>query len=65
MADFGGQRLLEKLQSAMEDLEITATEYREIMEIAHEDGRIDPQERALLAQFHQMISDGTIRRVPG
>lgn len=61
----GGHRLLEKVKHAMEDMEITATEYREIMDMAHEDGHIDPQERAILAQFHQMINDGTITRVPG
>ena len=60
-----GHRLLEKVKSAMDDLEITTTEYREIMDQAHKDGHIDPQERAILAQFNQMISDGTIKRVPG
>lgn len=60
-----GRRLLERVKSAMEDLEITTSEYREIIEMAHEDGRVDAQERAVLAQFNQMISDGTIKRVPG
>lgn len=61
----GGHKLLEKVKHAMDDMEITATEYREIMDQAHADGHIDAQERAILAQFNQMISDGTIRRVPG
>ncbi len=60
-----GHKLLEKVKSAMDDLEITVSEYREIMDQAHKDGHIDPQERAILAQFNQMISDGTIKRVPG
>lgn len=61
----GGRKLLEKVKQAMEDLEITATEYLEIMETAHEDGKVDSHERAILSQFHQMINDGTIKRVPG
>jgi len=60
-----GHRLLEKVKHAMDDLEITATEYREIMDLAHADGTIDSNERAILAQFNQMINDGTIKRVPG
>jgi uncharacterized membrane protein YebE (DUF533 family) len=61
----GGRKLLEKIRSAMDDLEITATEYRQIIEQAHADGHVDAEERAILAQFHQMINDGTIKRVPG
>ena len=60
-----GQKLIEKVKQAMDDLEITATEYREIVEQAHADGRVDAQEKAILAQFHQMINDGTIKRVKG
>ncbi|HWR98793.1 MAG TPA: hypothetical protein VN317_10270 [Candidatus Methanoperedens sp.] len=60
-----GHRLLEKVKHAMDDLEVTATEYREIMEMAHADGHIDKQERAILEQFNKMITDGTIKRVPG
>ncbi len=60
-----GHKLLAKVKHAMDDLEVTAAEYREIMDLAHQDGHIDAQERAILAQFNQMISDGTIKRVPG
>jgi len=60
-----GKRLLDKVKHAMDDMEITTTEYREIMDLAHEDGTIDSSERAILAQFNQMIGDGTIKRVPG
>jgi tellurite resistance protein len=58
-------RLLEKVKAAMDDLEVTGTEYREIMEMASADGHIDAAERAILAQFNAMISDGTIKRVAG
>ena len=60
-----GQKLIEKIKRAMADLEITATEYREIVEQAQADGKVDAQEKAILAQFHAMINDGTIKRVKG
>lgn len=60
-----GQKLAELVKHAMDDLEITTSEYREIMDLAASDHHVDAQERAILAQFHQMISDGTIRRIPG
>jgi len=49
----------------MDDLELTGTEYRQIMDLANKDGHIDAAEAALLAQLHAMINDGTIKRVPG
>jgi tellurite resistance protein len=58
-------KLLEMVKHAMDDLEVTASEYREIMELAHADGQVDAGERAILAQFNQMINDGTIKRVKG
>jgi hypothetical protein len=60
-----GHRLAELIRQAMDDLEITGTEYRQIMELANEDGHVDAAEAALLSQFHAMINDGTIKRVAG
>ena len=57
--------LKELINHAISDLEVTPEEYRRILEGAHDDGRLDKEERALLAQFHAMISDGTIKRVAG
>ena len=65
MASESARRLKELIEKAMDDLEITGTEYREILAAAGEDSFEDPQEKALLAQFQEMISDGTIRRVRG
>lgn len=53
------------IKRAISDLEITHTEYQEIMNLAHADGVIDQEEKTLLAQFQQMISNGTLKRVPG
>lgn len=66
MKDQGaGHRLADMIRHAMDDLEITGTEYRQIMEEANRDGHIDAAEAALLAQFHAMINDGTVKRVRG
>jgi len=59
------RRLKELIEKAMEDLEISASEYQEILAAAGADSFEDPQERALLAQFQEMMSDGTIKRVRG
>lgn len=57
--------LKELINHAISDLEVTPEEYRRIMDMAHEDGHLDKEEKALLAQFHEMISNGTIQRVRG
>lgn len=53
------------IKRAIADCEITPAEYDAIMEQAHDDGKIDPEEQTLLAQFQQMIGNGTIKRVKG
>ena len=57
--------LKELIERAMDDLEITTTEYNEILASAGDDNVEDNQEKALLNQFQQMIANGTIKRVPG
>ncbi|MFH2094015.1 MAG: hypothetical protein ABIJ31_16770 [Pseudomonadota bacterium] len=57
--------LRELINHAIQDLEITPDEYNKIMDCAHDDSHIDNEEKALLAQFHQMLSNGTIKRVKG
>ena len=53
------------INHAISDLEITHSEYQQIMDMAHADGVIDKEEQALLAQLQQMISNGTVTRVRG
>ncbi|WP_028319229.1 hypothetical protein [Desulfobulbus elongatus] len=53
------------IKHAIADLEVTPSEYQQIMECAHSDGHIDKEEQALLAQFQTMIANGTIKRVKG
>jgi hypothetical protein len=57
--------LKELIDHAISDLEITPAEYNRIMEFAHDDGHLDKEERSLLAQFHEMLNNGTIKRVRG
>lgn len=58
-------QLKDLINHAIQDLEITPEEYNIIMDCAHEDGHIDKEERELLSQFQQMLSNGTIKRVKG
>jgi hypothetical protein len=56
---------MELIEKAMDDLEITSSEYMEIMAAAGEDSVEDDRERALLGEFNALISNGTIKKVPG
>lgn len=58
-------KLKQLINHAVSDLEVTPTEFDQIMACAHEDGHLDKEEKALLAQFHEMINNGTIKRVRG
>lgn len=57
--------LKDLINAAISDLEITPQEYQQIMDHAQADGHLDKEEAALLAQFHAMINNGTLRRVRG
>jgi tellurite resistance protein len=67
MAALGGTggKLSELIKKAIEDHELSNTEYERILALADSDGVIDPQERGLLAQLRDMLSDGSIKRIPG
>ncbi len=57
--------LKELIIHAIQDLEVTPDEYNKIMDCAHADSHIDKEEKALLSQFQEMLSNGTIKRVRG
>jgi hypothetical protein len=57
--------LKELINDAIRDMEITPEEYNKIMDCAHDDSHIDKEEKSLLSQFQQMLSNGTIKRVKG
>jgi len=58
-------RLAEMIKKAVDDCEITPSEYNEIMKIANEDKHIDAQEQQLLNQLQSMLANGTVKRVKG
>lgn len=58
-------KLKEMIEKAIEDQEVTTTEYEKILALAHADMVIDPQEKQLLAELQEMIASGIVKRVPG
>jgi tellurite resistance protein len=55
-----GKKLVEVINKAIEDSEITFAEYEEIMSVANKDGVIDAQEKALLRELNNMIANKTL-----
>lgn len=60
-----GGKLLELITKAIHDHELSNTEYEHILALADADGVIDTQERGLLTQLQAMLSDGSIKKIPG
>jgi hypothetical protein len=58
-------RLKEMIDKAIEDHQLTTTEYEKILMLANADMKIDPQERQLLAQLQDLLTSGAVKRVPG
>ena len=59
------EKLMALIKKAIEDNQITTTEYEQILHLADEDGVIDSQEKKLLQELHDLIENKTIKRVPG
>jgi hypothetical protein len=64
-ASESASKLRDLIKHAMEDCEVTPAEYNQIMDCAHADGHIDKEEKALLAEFQTLLSNGSIKRVKG
>jgi len=58
-------KLKEMIDRAIEDHELTTIEYEKILMLANADMKIDAQERQLLAQLHELLNSGAVKRVPG
>jgi len=56
-------RLKELINKAIEDHVITRDEYDEIINLATEDGVVDPHEQSLLSQLQDMIENRMVRFV--
>ena len=59
-----GGKLAELIKKAIKDGKLTNTEYDLIMAQAHEDLHIDAQEKRLLAQLQELLSNKSVVRVP-
>ncbi|MCK9274891.1 MAG: hypothetical protein M0P57_07365 [Syntrophales bacterium] len=60
-----GRKLAALIDKAIEDGELTTTEYDRILALADRDGVIDSQERQLLKTLNDMLENKTIKKVPG
>lgn len=49
---------------AIDDHVIKNSEYQEILHLMHGDGVIDAHERVLMQELHNLIADGSVKRVP-
>ena len=59
-----GGKLAEMIKKAIEDGKLTNLEYDMILSEADADGVIDSQEKNLLRQLQELLSNGTIKKVP-
>jgi len=59
------EKLAQLIKKAINDLEITASEYQQIIDQVHADGHVDAGEQKLLQELQALIANGTITRVPG
>ncbi|MBA4397950.1 MAG: hypothetical protein C0394_11300 [Syntrophus sp. (in: bacteria)] len=59
------EKLKAMIDKAIDDHQITTMEYEKILMLANADMKIDPQERQLLAQLHELLESGAVKRVPG
>ena len=58
------KNLADLIVKAIDDLELTTSEYHDIMAQANTEGRIDPDDARLLNELQRLIDDGVVKRVP-
>lgn len=59
-----GGKLAEMIKKAIDDGKLTNSEYERILSVAEADHVLDSQEKRLLAQLQEMLSNKMIIRVP-
>lgn len=64
MLSDSGRKLEETIKKAIDDHVIKNSEYQEILNVLHADAKIDAHERILMQELHDLIADGTVKRVP-
>ena len=58
-------KLSEMIKKAINDCELTTTEFDRIMALVDADGVVDQEEQKLLSQLQEMLANQTIKKVPG
>jgi hypothetical protein len=59
-----GGTLAEMIKKAIDDGKLTNSEYEKILAVAQADHVVDSQEKKLLSQLQEMLSNKTVIRVP-
>jgi hypothetical protein len=59
-----GGNLAEMIKKAIQDGKLSNSEYEQILSAAQADHVVDSQEKRLLAQLQEMLSDKSVVRVP-
>lgn len=60
-----GKQLEDIIKKAIDDHVIKNSEYAEIIELVHADGRVDAHERVLMQELNDLIADKTVKRIAG
>jgi hypothetical protein len=58
-----GRKLSALIKKAIDDHKLTTAEYEQILHMADADGHIDVHEKSLLKQLHDMLANGTVKKV--
>ena len=59
-----GSKLGEMIKKAIDDGELTNSEYNKILALADQDFHIDSQERQLLKELQGLLANRTVKKVP-
>ena len=59
-----GGKLAEMIKKAIQDGKLSNSEYEQILSLAQADHVVDSQEKRLLTQLQEMLSDKSVVRVP-
>jgi len=59
-----GRKLGEMIKKAIDDGQLTNSEYNKILALADQDFLLDPQEKQLFRELQALLANKTVKRVP-
>jgi len=59
-----GIKLAEMIKKAIDDGELTNSEYNKILGLADQDFHLDSQEKQLFRELQELLANQTVKRVP-